>query len=100
MDIRVDYDRPTGTFAAWVREYAASLSIGLVLFGMFVSSLGFFNLVPGLWTYLLRMALAVFTIGTIVVGFEIVAFESASVTVSMTASVTETVQTSDEDSDK
>jgi hypothetical protein len=46
MKIKVDYDRPTGAFAVWVREHAAALSIGLVLFGMVVSSLGLFNMIP------------------------------------------------------
>ncbi|NLV13981.1 MULTISPECIES: hypothetical protein [Haloarcula] len=100
MKIRVDHDRATGTFAVWVREHAASLSIALVLFGMIVSSLGFFNVIPGFWTYSLRMILGVFTIGTIVVGFEIVAIERGSVTVPTSTSVTETAHTSDDESDK
>jgi len=100
MKIRVDYDRPTGAFAVWVREHAAPLSVGLVLFGMFVSSLGFFNVIPGFWTYLLRMTLALFTIGTIVVGFEVVAFASGSVTTATISSGTATTHVSDDDSEE
>jgi len=100
MKIRVNYDRPTGTFAVWVREHAAPLSIGLVLLGMLVSSLGYFDVILGLWTYLSRMGLGIFTIATIVVGFEVVAFEDASVTAATTMSVTATANTSDDESDK
>jgi len=100
MKIRADYDRPTGTFAVWVREHAAPLSISLVLLGMSVSSLGYFDVIPELWTYLSRMGLGVFTIATIVVGFEIVAFVDASVTAATTASATATAHTSDDDSDE
>jgi len=67
---------------------------------MLVSSLGYFGVIPGLWTYLSRMGLGIFTIATIVVGFEVVAFEDASVTAATTVSVTATANTSDDESDK
>jgi len=67
---------------------------------MLVSSLGYFDVILGLWTYLSRMGLGIFTIATIVVGFEVVAFEDASVTAATTMSVTATANTSDDESDK
>lgn len=100
MEIQVDYDRSTGAFAVWIREHASSLSIGLVLAAMLVSSLGFLSVIPEFWAYLLKMALGVFTIGTIVVGFEIVAFANGSVTTATTTSVTATAHTSDDESDE
>jgi len=100
MNIRVDYDCWTGKFAVWVREHAAPLSIGLVLLGMLISSLGYCNVIPESLTYYLRMKLGIFTIATIVVGFEVVAFERAGVTTVTTASATATTHTSDDKSDE
>jgi hypothetical protein len=100
MKMKADYDRLTGTSAVWIRDNAAPLSIGLVLFGMLVSSLGFFDVISELSTYLSRMALGVFTIATVVIGFEIVAFESTSVTTATTAAVTESERTSGDNSDE
>jgi hypothetical protein len=68
--------------------------------GILVSSLGFFNVIPGLWAYFLRITLAIFTIGTIVIGFEIVAFASGTVTTTTKVSASEIVHTSDDDSDE
>ena len=100
MKIGVDYDRRTGKFAVWVREHAAPLSIVLVLLGMLISTLGHFSVIHGLLAYFLRIGLGVFTIATIVVGFEVVAFEHAGVTTDTTTNMTETTHTSDDKSDK
>lgn len=100
VKIRVDYDRPTGTFAVWVREHAAPLSIGFILLGMLISSLGYFDVIPGLWAYVSRIGLGIFTIVTIVVGFEVVAFADADATAATTASTTATTHNSDNNSDE
>ena len=97
--IRADFDKPSGTVAIWIREHAARLSIGLVIFGIGVSTLGFLDLIPRMETYLLRTALGVFTVGTIVVGFEIVAFAEISAKDGERATVTGSLHEAEDCSD-